>query len=1294
MRKLMRKSLSLILAVAVITSCMVFAVPKSSAASLPSGLLNNGTDAVTYTASDAAVGKYLVEIDAVKFTNDSAAKPGAIASDAGNITITYKPDNGVSAVITKQLTGIIHANEFNAAGDKTVAYYAVVDGFPTKANISVMKNNVSDNDAGLYAEIKIWDLGLGYFTNIFDYKQLQKSNGVGTSNLMFSDISSLLQYYPYAFSGSANSTSFTLPSGVTTSASANVTFSVADQWGVTMIKPNVTYPEVVGLTFSRNNNVMTVSGTGDANNVSASTRTVNLSATYETLNPNAGSSLSATSTVTVNNSSTATYAPTYANREKGGLTVSFKAGSSNAEKFALDSNYAMTTTNYIYIKNNSSRTANITDISTESSGRFAFQTTTTKLAAGASTTIKLIDKKSGSGSYEAKTTVTYTLDNFYNASTGSLVNLTASANIPFIYNNVTTPSIHVYDKPAARKIDVYVGLQANTGVLNQTGKSDGVEKCTWSADYYVNRDDASTYDAAKLGFLITTNYTNHYTFQAENNYAGTYLLEGNYSSCGTFGFTSSSPTACTSSVKEVTNTEIGTGSAGLTKFIDFYGNIFAPSTTSADPARIKFENLQVHCPTVVSNSAYFSCDLNVYAYSKSALRSRISSVLSKSPISCYYNADKWSKYEGMNASSALQEAQSLLGTDMTNQKAINDASANLLTAYNNVLAASSQGTYAVNHYKHSGDINSAIVASSVDFYAFEKGASDSLQLNSDFSSATNKHSAAYTATLSSLTTYVYTYHYWNIDFTALNALLDTYDTVSANGQFTNTEEAIGTEYAEVKAIDRSDSSDSPTVQNDVDLKTNALATAMRKLEYLSYDMSVTHKMLNPTGTDEISNDLIKTYTETYNKTTTYGEYVDGTADINDGSYTIKGVHYAPLTDAKFMSYASNYYVGGVSSSYICASSKDITITYYAKAIEDQTLTNMINDTLTNINEWKTKYTSQSLTAFEDWFNTNYDDGTLTYGFSVFDTDDYNAVVSEYQAELAKLDTLVTEAQKNTITQFQSDYDMIDFMPKAYCNGQSMLDTYKSVYGECTDFLKLVSDNNAGSKAAEALIESFKDFKAVVHTAAGHKLLAAPTDGVDGKYYVPCSTCDEVIESGNIAHPTFNNLVVPAYTYSNRGAALRYDSEEVTASTQGMRFPASCLVPQGATVVDFGFVYTQTKYLNNGVEPTDNTVTNVDSLISGGLYIQKASMKDGHFTVRTADDGTVYSFNLVINVDKANWAKHYAARSYVVYSIDGVEVTVYDKTYSSRSATYLAGCIVNSLSETSAAKTFIAQKFGL
>ena len=72
-------------------------------------------------------------------------------------------------------------------------------------------------------------------------------------------------------------------------------------------------------------------------------------------------------------------------------------------------------------------------------------------------------------------------------------------------------------------------------------------------------------------------------------------------------------------------------------------------------------------------------------------------------------------------------------------------------------------------------------------------------------------------------------------------------------------------------------------------------------------------------------------------------------------------------------------------------------------------------------------------------------------------------------------------------------------------------------------------------------------------------------------------------------------------------------------------------------------------------------------------------------------GKTLTFNLVINVKARNWKKAYCARAYIKYVYNGVEYTVYDNSFSSRSVGQIAPLIAQSNSETAKVKNYCQNK---
>ena len=215
----------------------------------------------------------------------------------------------------------------------------------------------------------------------------------------------------------------------------------------------------------------------------------------------------------------------------------------------------------------------------------------------------------------------------------------------------------------------------------------------------------------------------------------------------------------------------------------------------------------------------------------------------------------------------------------------------------------------------------------------------------------------------------------------------------------------------------------------------------------------------------------------------------------------------------------------------------------------------------------------------------------------------------------------------------------------------------------------------------------------------------------------------------IPTPYFNdgNSDVSIYEgvdYSYRPASFRYDTSD---STQTMRFAGCVKVPNGVSwqkgsasddnvILDFGFVYTQTKYIcdveggkyqaswqtDKKVEvegkeelgsidcghyeysnPDYTKLVYNEANITGSANIGKEGYKIYKMSVYNPDAQTTqinngYSshniggncyltFNLVIGVAKSNWEKQYCARPYIEYKYRGQTYTVYDNGTSSKNA---------------------------
>ena len=168
--KTMKKALSLCLAIAVLLSSMVFVLPSSVAATYPQEL-SNGSEAVSYTQSDALSGKYLVEVDVVKYSPNISVAPKAILSEAGDITLTFKPNNGTAPELREQLGKKIdiYVSGIGSGGTlQGIARYILDHNNPDCRIVAVEPKGVSallGDEPGLH---QIQGIGDGFVPDVLD----------------------------------------------------------------------------------------------------------------------------------------------------------------------------------------------------------------------------------------------------------------------------------------------------------------------------------------------------------------------------------------------------------------------------------------------------------------------------------------------------------------------------------------------------------------------------------------------------------------------------------------------------------------------------------------------------------------------------------------------------------------------------------------------------------------------------------------------------------------------------------------------------------------------------------------------------------------------------------------------------------------------------------------------------------------------------------------------------------------------------------------------------------------------
>ena len=110
-----------------------------------------------------------------------------------------------------------------------------------------------------------------------------------------------------------------------------------------------------------------------------------------------------------------------------------------------------------------------------------------------------------------------------------------------------------------------------------------------------------------------------------------------------------------------------------------------------------------------------------------------------------------------------------------------------------------------------------------------------------------------------------------------------------------------------------------------------------------------------------------------------------------------------------------------------------------------------------------------------------------------------------------------------------------------------------------------------------------------------------------------------------------------------------------------------------TVIDFGFVFTQARFIRSAKETIDYDLMTLDN-IGTNYRIYRMSVvgnnldnfRDGK-TIKnwkglTMNEDAQATFNLVIDVNKKNYQATYVARTYVIYKYHGDIICVYDQPY--------------------------------
>ena len=229
--------------------------------------------------------------------------------------------------------------------------------------------------------------------------------------------------------------------------------------------------------------------------------------------------------------------------------------------------------------------------------------------------------------------------------------------------------------------------------------------------------------------------------------------------------------------------------------------------------------------------------------------------------------------------------------------------------------------------------------------------------------------------------------------------------------------------------------------------------------------------------------------------------------------------------------------------------------------------------------------------------------------------------------------------------------------------------------------------------------------------------------------------DGLPQKAEVPAPAFNNFaitydsgsVVGEFPYQSRLSQLKVENDNATYvdknTTQALRFAGAVTVPEGVStavgsttisdnvVTDFGFVYTQDRYITGPSALVIGGKTD-DTSVNGKTYdIAKYSVKDANngvfdgsnwsgVTLRNNNGTNTLTFNLLIAVYAKNWNRAYAARPYLTYRYNGVEYTIYDqgttvgatgRTYSCASVAYIATIATNNIFEPESTRTYLQNK---
>lgn len=262
--------------------------------------------------------------------------------------------------------------------------------------------------------------------------------------------------------------------------------------------------------------------------------------------------------------------------------------------------------------------------------------------------------------------------------------------------------------------------------------------------------------------------------------------------------------------------------SGDSAHIRFCGNMWTGSSTSVNPGKIVFTNMQWRKPSIAGSlttrNVTFTGTINTYIYDKTDLREYIAAIGGVSdfaPMNGRYNTAVWNDYN-----TALREAMRVLANYKTTQYDVTNAYHNLVTAVSALQDSSNltRQIVSVTDRVHSGDKSSSVTSSTTRYILAPLGSysvphSASAKNIQGINKCTDPVDVNYTTSDTGLNS-VGTYDYWSIDFSDLDSVKDSAEQI-INKQWCYSADyisSITSAKAEVDGIDTTPYSSSPESQ--------------------------------------------------------------------------------------------------------------------------------------------------------------------------------------------------------------------------------------------------------------------------------------------------------------------------------------------------------------------------------------------------------------------------------------------------------------------------------------------------